>query len=138
MAHFQYPMRRATEPERAAFAYPREQGIMKPHIDKIGIDIGARLVAKTPFLLGDFMIMERDEYVIVDKHKDAGKFLIRCMRDNRIAIEATTEEIDSRFYVVPGPERPLKYAPAYPLLGRDEGLKPCKMAPDAEGEGDDE
>ena len=137
MAHFQYRMRQPTPPENSAYAYPNEAGIMKPHLDHIGIDIGARITAKIPFLVGDFMVMSGDEFVIVKKEKSAGRYVIRLLRDNRIDLDCTGEEIDARFYVVSGPERPVNHAAAYPLLGK-EVLKPSKMPDEEEEEDDDE
>lgn len=123
MAHFIYPLRPATGPEVWAFAYPeRERGVLKARLDTPGMDLGARLVAKVPFYVGDFLVGMYEEFVIVDKAKSGNWFKFRSIRDPRIVLEATAEEIDASFYLTPGEERGAKYAPAYPLTG-----KPSKM-----------
>lgn len=129
MAHFNTPLRPPTDPERSAFAYPDERGLRRPRHDHWGIDIGHRLVAKTPFMVAEYMVMSNEEYVVVDKYKSAAKYKIRSVRDNRISFEATTEEIDARFYVVPGDERTVASAPVAQLLGCDD-MKPHKIAPE--------
>lgn len=136
MAHFNTPMRPPTVPEKAAFAYPDERGIMKPHLDKIGIDIGSRIVAKGPFLVGEYMIPQGDEFVVTEKSKGEGSFVIKSIRENKISFDATGEELDARFYVVSGPERTVHYASAVPLLG-GEDLKPSKMEDDEDGDDED-
>lgn len=137
MAHFQYPMRQATPPEKAAFAYPDERGIMKPHLDKIGIDIGSRIVSKGPFLVGEYMIPQGDEFVVTEKGKSDDSFVIKSIRENNISFDATGEELDARFYVVSGPERTVHYSPAVPLLGGDD-IKPAKMEEEDDDEDDDD
>jgi hypothetical protein len=133
MAHFLYPLRPATEPEKAAFAYPKEQGILRPRHDVWGIDIGARLVAKFPMLVGNMMIAERDEFVVVEKSKATGMIMARLIRDNRINIEATIEEIDARFHVAPGQERDVNHDPSKMLLGRDPLGYSAKKAKEGRG-----
>lgn len=137
MAHFQYPMRQATVPEKAAFAYPDERGILKPHLDKIGIDVGSRIVSKGPFLIGNYMVPQGDEFVVTQKGKQDNNFVIQSIRESKMSFDATGEEIDARFYVVSGPERPVNHSPAYPLLGKAD-LKPAKMEEEDDDDEDDE
>jgi len=118
MAHFQYPMRNPTAPEKAAFAYPKEEGFMRAHHSPMGIDVGARLVVKSPFLVDNYTFLPGQEFVVTEKAKSANRYTVRCLDDNRISMTATTEEIDTRFYASPGQERPVPNAESKKLLGR--------------------
>ncbi len=119
MAHFNYPLRRATSPEDWAFAYPeRERGVLKPHHDRWGIDLGARLVAKVPFYVGEYLVGLYEEFVVIDKKKGENRMFFRSVRNGQVTLEASAAEIDARFYVVPGEERPIKSSYAQELLGK--------------------
>jgi len=118
MAHFLYPMRPATKQEGDAFAFPQEQGIMKTHHDVWSVGIGAHLVAKCPFSVGDLLCMQNEEFVVTERHKQQNKFTIKLIRDPRITMEATCEELDTHFYLCPGQEMPVNNAEAKKLLGR--------------------
>lgn len=119
MAYHLYPLRPSTVPEKWALALPREEGILRPRHDRWGIGLGARLVAKVPFYVGDYLVGLYEEFVVVEQHKSENRYKFRSVRDSRIAIEGTAEEIDSNFYVVPGDEMGVKASHVYPLLGRE-------------------
>lgn len=117
MAHFLYPLRNPTKPERDAFAFPNEAGLSKVHHDRWSIGIGSRLIAKCPFSVGDMLCLQNEEFVVVDKAKSENTFTIRLVRDNRIAMEANAEELDTHFYVMPGQAYEVKNFDVMKLLG---------------------
>lgn len=126
MAYFRYQMRQATEPEKWAFALPeRERGIMRPHHDRWGIDLGTRLTAKVPFYVGEFLVGMYEEFVVIEKEKSANTFKFAVVKNPKIVLEATAEEIDANFYATPGQEMGVKSSAIYPLLGEPE--KPEKV-----------
>lgn len=117
MAHHLYPMRPSTAPEAAAFAHPNERGILRPRLDLWGIDVGARLIAKDPFYVSEYMVLPTEEYVVVERSKTTGMLVIQSLRDQRVRLEATAEEVSLRFHCAPGQERAVKYLPGTKLLG---------------------
>jgi hypothetical protein len=121
MAYHLYPLRPSTVPEKAALALPREEGILKPHHDRwgFGIDLGHRLVSKTPFYVGDYLVGIYEEFVIIDKIKSENRYRFRSLRDPRVVLEGSAEEIDSNFYVIPGDEMTSKRQDIHRLLGKD-------------------
>jgi hypothetical protein len=125
MAHFLYPLRNPTKPERDAFALPNEQGISKVRHDNWSIGVGSRLIAKCPFSVGDMLCLQNEEFVVVEKAKSENKYTLRLVRDKRIAMEANAEEVDTHFYVCPGQEYEVNSADVKKLLGK---------APQAEAE----
>jgi len=116
MAHFRYPNRNPTAPERGAFAFPDERGVLRPGLDRWGIDVGARLVAKQPFYVSDYMVLPTEEYVVVERAKSAGNVVIQSLRDPRVRIETSMEEVSIRFHMSPGEERPVNFLPGTKLL----------------------
>lgn len=118
MAYHLYPLRPSTVPEKAALALPREEGILRPRHDRWGIGLGARLTAKVPFYVGDYLVGLYEEFVVIEQHKSENRFKFRSIRDSRIVLEGTAEEIDSNFYVVPGEEAMVKRRDIHALLGR--------------------
>jgi hypothetical protein len=118
MAHFLYPLRNPTPQEKDAFALPREQGLTKVHHDRWSIGIGSRLIAKCPFSVGDLLCLQNEEFVVVDKAKSENKYTLRLVRDNKIAMEANAEEVDTHFYVCPGQEFEVNNADVKKLLGK--------------------
>ena len=75
------------------------------------------LIAKQPFIVGNFMVLQNEEFSVCDKHKQTNTYVIRPMRDPRVTIESTAEELDSRFYISPADERTAARTDIYPLLG---------------------
>jgi hypothetical protein len=126
MAYFRYQTRQSTDAENWAMALPeRERGVMRPHHDRWGLDLGTRLTAKVPFYVGDFLIGLYEEFVIIEKAKSANTFKFALVRNDKIVLEASAEEIDSNFYATPGQEMIVKSSAIYPLLGGPE--KPGKV-----------
>lgn len=118
MAHFLYPLRPATRQEGDAFAFPKDQGVMRAHHDVWSVSIGAHLIAKCPFSVGDMLCLQNEEFVVTERFKQQNKFIIKLIRDPRITMEATCEELDSHFYLCPGQEMPVNNADAKKLLGK--------------------
>jgi hypothetical protein len=124
MAYFQYPLRKATDPENWAFAYPeRERGVMRPRLDNIGLDLGTRLQAKVPFYVGGYLVGLYEEFAITEKNKTTNGYVITAIKNENIKLEVNGDEIDANFYTAPGPELSVKSQPVYALLGEPEKPK---------------
>lgn len=125
MAYFRYQTRQSTDAENWAMALPeRERGIMRPHHDRWGIDLGTRLTAKVPFYVGEYLVGLYEEFVVIEKAKSANLFKFCAVKNPKVALEASAEEIDANFYATPGQEMGVKAQPVYALLGNPE--KPAK------------
>jgi hypothetical protein len=82
------------------------------------VSIGAHLVAKCPFSVGDMLCLQNEEFVVTERFKQQNKFTIKLIRDPRITMEASAEELDAHFYLCPGQEMPVNNADAKKLLGK--------------------